>query len=218
MGDEAIKCPECGKSVPNAEILLDKQRRHKKKVATIWVTILVCILFIVGVAIANSIYQKNKTGADSYIDVLDMNLAAMIEDDPDKYLKTYPDFMRGMLEETLGSMADDDFSQYMYLLNDEIINVYGSDAAVSYSIMETNEPDDEEAQEYLDSVFEYITDYDVEDFPIQGAYELNLEIIINGSVGNQTFYTTVSVMKFDGAWYLLNIINPINQSVDDQQG
>lgn len=218
MDEKAVKCPECGKSVPNAEILLDNQRRQKKKVFTIVVGVIVCIALVVAVAIANSIYKKNKTGADSYIDAIDMNLAAMFNNDASSYLKSYPDFMRDMIEETLGSMTDDNFTEYIYELNDDIISTYGSDAAISYSVIETEQMDSDTTDDYLSEIFDYVTDYSIDDFPVQDAYQLSLEIVINGSVGTQTFYRTVAVMEFNNSWYLMNIINPINQQVDDQQG
>lgn len=216
MDENAINCPECGKAVPNAEILLDKQRRHKKKVFSIVVGVIVCILLIVAVAIANSIYKKNKTGADSYIDAIDMNLAAMFNNDPSSYLKSYPDFMRDMIEETLGSMTDDNFSEYIYELNDDIIKTYGSDAVISYSVIDSEQMESEDSEEYLSDIFDYITDYSIDDFQVQDAYQLSLELVVNGSVGTQTFYRTIAVMKFNNSWYLMNIINPINQQTDSE--
>jgi hypothetical protein len=218
MAEDAIKCPECGKAVAGAEIILDAQRQKKKKQRNIIITIVVCIVLIVGIAVLCSIKKSNKTGADSYIQVIDMNISAMLENNPSKYLKSYPDFMRDTIEETLGMLADDNFDEYIDLLHDEIVSVYGSDAVASYDTYSKEHLSDEDAQEYLESIFELIDDYDIEDFPIEDAYQLTLEVVINGSVGTQTFYPTIAVMEFDGSWYLLNIINPINSSVDDQQG
>jgi len=215
MADDAIKCPECEKMVAGAEILIDKQRQKKKRTKVIIISIIVCIVLAIGIGILTSISKKQKTGGNTYLDAIDMNISAMFENNPNKYLKAYPDFMRSDVEETLGFLAENGFEEYIELLNDELIKVYGSDASVAYEITSKQHWEDDVAQEYLESLFEYVTDYNIEDFPIQDAYELTLEITITGSVGTQTMTTSVAVMQFDDSWYLMNIINLIGQQVDD---
>jgi predicted nucleic acid-binding Zn ribbon protein len=218
MGADAITCPECGKKVPNAEIILDEQRQRKKKKTAIVATVVVCLVVVVGVAVLSVVREKNKTGGSTYIEAIDMNVAAMVENDPKKFLNSYPEFMRDTLEDDFGYLADGDFEAYIEALSDEIVKVYGSDAAVSYDVLSKQHLEDEESQEYLEDLFQYIPDYSVEDYPVEDAYQLTVEFTFNGSVGTSTFNTSIAAMEFDGSWYILNIINPINTSVDDQQG
>ncbi|MCC8068617.1 MAG: hypothetical protein LIO71_02500 [Ruminococcus sp.] len=221
MDDNAIKCPECEKMVANAEIILDKQRQHIKKRNTILLVVLICIIFVVGMVIAYIVSNKDKSGAKSYVDAIDMNIASMIDNNPTNFLKSYPIFMRDFLSETLGLMTNDNFDEYIDSLSDEIVKAYGSDAVASYEIKDKQHLDDETIDEYLTSIFEYISEYSeeyqMEDYPVEDAYQLGLEITFNGSIGTQTMNTTVAVMKFDGSWYIMNIINPINNAVDDLQ-
>lgn len=218
MDDDAVKCPECEKAVPGAEILLDKQRQQKKKKNTIILVVLICIVLIVGIIVVSAISNKNKSGSKSYVDAIDMNISAMIDNNPTKFLKSYPEFMQGIIEETLGSLAENGFNEYIDLLNDEIIKSYGSNAVASYNIVDKQHLDEDSINEYLTSIFEYIDGYEMEDYPAQDAYQLSLEITFNGSIGTQTLNITVAVMQFDGSWYIMNIINPINTEVDSVTG
>lgn len=217
MDDNAIKCPECEKAVAGAEILINKQRQKAKKKTTIILVVIVCIVLAVGLVVVSIVTSKNKSGANSYVDAIDMNISAMIDDDPNKFLKSYPEFMQGVIEDTLGSLTETGFDEYMELLSDEIVKSYGSDVSVSYNILDKQHLDEDAIDDYLTSIFDYIEDYNMEDYPAQDAYQLGLEITLNGSIGNQTLNTMVAVMKFDGSWYIMNIINPINTSVDTQQ-
>ena len=217
MDDNAIKCPECEKAVAGAEILINKQRQKAKKKTTIILVVIICIVLAVGLVVISIVTSKNKSGAKSYVDAIDMNISAMIDDDPNKFLKSYPEFMQGVIKDTLGSLTETGFDEYMELLSDEIVKSYGSDVSVSYNILDKQHLDDDAINEYLTSIFDYIDDYSMEDYPAQDAYQLGLEITFNGSVGNQKLNTMVAVMEFDGSWYIMNIINPINTSVDTQQ-
>ena len=217
MDDNAIKCPECEKTVAGAEILINKQRQKAKKKTTIILVVIICIVLVVGLVVVSVVTSKNKSGAKSYVDAIDMNISAMIDDDPNKFLKSYPEFMQGVIEDTLGSLTETGFDEYMELLSDEIVKSYGSDVSVSYNILDKQHLDDDAINDYLTSIFDYIDDYNMEDYPAQDAYQLGLEITFNGSVGNQKLNTMVAVMEFDGSWYIMNIINPINTSVDTQQ-
>lgn len=217
MDDNAIKCPECEKAVAGAEILINKQRQKAKKKTTIILVVIICIVLVVGLVVVSVVTSKNKSGAKSYVDAIDMNISAMIDDDPNKFLKSYPEFMQGVIEDTLGSLTETGFDEYMELLSDEIVKSYGSDVSVSYNILDKQHLDDDAINDYLTSIFDYIDDYNMEDYPAQDAYQLGLEITFNGSVGNQKLNTMVAVMEFDGSWYIMNIINPINTSVDTQQ-
>ena len=217
MDDNAIKCPECEKAVAGAEILINKQRQKAKKRTTIILVVIVCIVLAVSLVVVSIVTSKNKSGANSYVDAIDMNISAMIDDDPNKFLKSYPEFMQGVIEDTLGSLTETGFDEYMELLSDEIVKSYGSDVSVSYNILDKQHLDEDAIDDYLTSIFDYIEDYNMEDYPAQDAYQLGLEITLNGSIGNQTLNTMVAVMKFDGSWYIMNIINPINTSVDTQQ-
>lgn len=217
MDDNAIKCPECEKAVAGAEILINKQRQKAKKKTTIILVVIICIVLVVGLVVVSIVTSKNKSGAKSYVDAIDMNISAMIDDDPNKFLKSYPEFMQGVIKDTLGSLTETGFDEYMELLSDEIVKSYGSDVSVSYNILDKQHLDDDAINDYLTSIFDYIDDYNMEDYPAQDAYQLGLEITFNGSVGNQKLNTMVAVMEFDGSWYIMNIINPINTSVDTQQ-
>lgn len=217
MDDNAIKCPECEKAVAGAEILIDKQRQKAKKKTIVIIVLIIYIVLVVGLAVVAMVTSKNKSGAKSYVDAIDMNISAMIDDDPNKFLKSYPEFMQGVIKDTLGSLTETGFDEYMELLSDEIVKSYGSDVSVSYNILDKQHLDDEAINDYLTSIFDYIDDYNMEDYPAQDAYQLGLEITFNGSVGNQKLNTMVAVMEFDGSWYIMNIINPINTSVDTQQ-
>ena len=217
MDDNAIKCPECEKAVAGAEILINKQRQKAKKKTTIILVVIICIVLVVGLVVVSVVTSKNKSGAKSYVDAIDMNISAMIDDDPNKFLKSYPEFMQGVIEDTLGSLTETGFDEYMELLSDEIVKSYGSDVSVSYNILDKQHLDDDAINDYLTSIFDYIDDYNMEDYPAQDAYQLGLEITFNGSIGNQKLNTMVAVMEFDGSWYIMNIINPINTSVDTQQ-
>lgn len=216
MDENAIKCPQCEKSVPNAEILLDKLQQKRKKKIIIISTIIICIVLIIGIMVISIINKNNKTGGNSYVDTIDMNIASMINNDSKQFLNSYPEFMRNAIQENLGYLTNGDFNTYIYSLSDEIVKVYGSDVSVSYEVISKQHLDDETSQEYLESIFEYITDYSINDFPVEDAYQLNISFTFNGSVGTQTFNTTVATMQFDGSWYLLNIINPINTETDSQ--
>lgn len=216
MDENAIKCPQCEKNVPNAEILLDKQRQKHKKKLLIISTVIICIVLITGIIVLSAISKKNKTGGNSYVDVIDMNIASMINNDSKQFLNSYPEFMRAAIEENLGYLTNGDFNTYIDSLNDEIIKVYGSNVSASYEVLSKQHLDDDTSQQYLESIFEYTTDYNIDDFPVEDAYQLNISFTFNGSVGTQTFNTTIATMQFDGSWYLLNIINPINTETDSQ--
>lgn len=217
MDDNAIKCPECEKAVAGAEILINKQRQKAKKKTTIILVVIICIVLVVGLVVVAMGTSKNKSGAKSYVDAIDMNISAMIDDDPNKFLKSYPEFMQGVIKDTLGSLTETGFDEYMELLSDEIVKSYGSDVSVSYNILDKQHLDDDAINDYLTSIFDYIDDYNMEDYSAQDAYQLGLEITFSGSIGNQKLNTMVAVMEFDGSWYIMNIINPINTSVDTQQ-
>ncbi len=217
MDDNAIKCPECEKAVAGAEILINKQRQKAKKKTIVIIVLIIYIVLIIGLAVIAMGTSKNKSGAKSYVDAIDMNISAMIDDDPNKFLKSYPEFMQGVIKDTLGSLTETGFDEYMELLSDEIVKSYGSDVSVSYNILDKQHLDDDAINDYLTSIFDYIDDYNMEDYPAQDAYQLGLEITFSGSIGNQKLNTMVAVMEFDGSWYIMNIINPINTSVDTQQ-
>lgn len=217
MDDNAIKCPECEKAVAGAEILIDKQRQKAKKKTIVIIVLIIYIVLIIGLAVIAMGTSKNKSGAKSYVDAIDMNISAMIDDDPNKFLKSYPEFMQGVIKDTLGSLTETGFDEYMELLSDEIVKSYGSDVSVSYNILDKQHLDDDAINDYLTSIFDYIDDYNMEDYSAQDAYQLGLEITFSGSIGNQKLNTMVAVMEFDGSWYIMNIINPINTSVDTQQ-
>lgn len=217
MDDNAIKCPECEKAVAGAEILINKQRQKAKKKTIVIIVLIIYIVLIIGLAVIAMGTSKNKSGAKSYVDAIDMNISAMIDDDPNKFLKSYPEFMQGVIKDTLGSLTETGFDEYMELLSDEIVKSYGSDVSVSYNILDKQHLDDDAINDYLTSIFDYIDDYNMEDYSAQDAYQLGLEITFSGSIGNQKLNTMVAVMEFDGSWYIMNIINPINTSVDTQQ-
>lgn len=218
MGDDAIKCPECGKSVPNAEIILDNQRRKKKKKRNIILIVVICIVLIVAIAIVSKVASNNKTGADTYIKALDMNLASMVDNQPQKYLNSYPEFIRDELEETLGMLADNGFTEYFDLMHEEITKIYGTNIAVSYEVVTRTHMEQESIDEYVSDLNSYFGNDDSVDYDIQDAYQLGVSITINGTNGKQTLNQNVAVMKIDGYWYMMDIINIASTQVDTLQG
>ena len=178
MDDNAIKCPECEKAVAGAEILINKQRQKAKKKTTIILVVIICIVLVVGLVVVSIVTSKNKLGAKSYVDAIDMNISAMIDDDPNKFLKSYPEFMQSVIKDTLGSLTETGFDEYMELLSDEIVKSYGSDVSVSYNILDKQHLDDDAINDYLTSIFDYIDDYNMEDYPAQDAYQLGLLLVV----------------------------------------
>jgi hypothetical protein len=218
MSDDAIKCPECEKAVPNAEIILDTQRRKKKKKVTIAIVAVVCVVLIVVIALVSKHVENNKTGSSTYVEAIDMNLSSMVDDLPQKYLNSYPEFIRGEIEETLGMLAENGFEEYFDLMHDEIVNIYGSNIAVSYEVITKTHMEQEEIDEYVADLNDYFGNDDDTDYGIEDAYQLGVSITINGTAGNQTLNQNVAVMQVDGAWYMTNIVNIATTQVDDQQG
>lgn len=219
MDDNAIKCPECEKMVPNAEIILDKQKQIKKKRRNIILIVVSCIVIIVAIIIVSKVTEKNKTGANTYLEALDMNLSSMVDNQPKKYLSSYPEFIRSELEETLGMLADGNFEEYFDLMHDEITKIYGSNISVSYEVVTKTHMEQDAIDEYVNQLNEYFQNDDDDDvYNIQDAYQLGVSITINGTTGKQTLNQNVAVMQIDGYWYLMNIINIASVQVDNQQG
>lgn len=219
MDDNAIKCPECEKLVPNAEIILDKQKQAKKKRNNIILISVISVILIVIVLVISNIQKNNSTGANSYIDAIDMNLSSMVNNEPKKYLNSYPEFIRDELEQTLGLLSDGNFEEYFNSMHDEIYKIYGSNISVSYEMLTKTHMSQDDIDQYVDDLKSYfqVEDSSV-DYNIQDAYQLGISITINGTTGNQTLNKSIAVMKIDGSWYVMNIINIAMVQVDNQQG
>lgn len=219
MDDNAIKCPECEKLVPNAEIILDKQKQAKKKRNNIILISVISVILIVIVLVISNIQKNNSTGANSYIDAIDMNLSSMVNNEPKKYLNSYPEFIRDELEQTLGLLSDGNFEEYFDSMHDEIYKIYGSNISVSYEMLTKTHMSQDDIDQYVDDLKSYfqVENSDV-DYNIQDAYQLGISITINGTTGNQTLNKSIAVMKIDGSWYVMNIINIAMVQVDNQQG
>lgn len=219
MDDNAIKCPECEKLVPNAEIILDKQKQAKKKRNNIILISVISVILIVIVLVISNIQKNNSTGANSYIDAIDMNLSSMVNNEPKKYLNSYPEFIRDELEQTLGLLSDGNFEEYFDSMHDEIYKIYGSNISVSYEMLTKTHMSQDDIDQYVDDLKSYfqVEDSSV-DYNIQDAYQLGISITINGTTGNQTLNKSIAVMKIDGSWYVMNIINIAMVQVDNQQG
>lgn len=218
MDDNSIKCPECEKLVPNAQIILDKQKQEKKKKRSIILVVVVSLMVIIAIAIILKVTDKNKVGCTNYVDVIDMNLSSMIDNQPQKYLNSYPEFIRGELEETLGMLAENGFEEYFDLMHEEITKIYGTNIVVSYEVMSKIHMEQEAIDEYVSDLNGYFNNVDGVNYNIQDAYQLGLTITINGTNGKQTLNQNVAVMQVDDYWYIMNIINIATTQVDDQQG
>ena len=219
MDDNAIKCPECEKLVPNAEIILDKQKQAKKKKNNIILISIISVILIIIVLVISNIQKNNSTGASSYIDAVDMNLSSMVNNEPQKYLNSYPEFIRDELEQTLGLLSDGNFEEYFNSMHDEIYKIYGSNISISYEMLTKTHMSQDDIDQYIDDLNNY---FQVEnsslDYNVQDAYQLGISITINGTTGNQTLNKSIAVMKIDGSWYVMNIINIAMVQVDSQQG
>ncbi|MGN1411426.1 MAG: hypothetical protein ACI4WH_02805 [Oscillospiraceae bacterium] len=219
MDDNAIKCPECEKLVPNAEIILDKQRQAKKKRNTIILVVLVCLVLIVAIAIISEVVSKKKTGYANYVSAIDANLSSMVDNQPEKYLNTYPKFIRSEIEETLGYLAENGFNEYFDLMHDEITKIYGSNIAISYEVVTKTHMEQDSIDEYVSNLNDYFNNDDENiDYNIQDAYQLGVSITINGTTGNQTLNKNIAVMQIDNAWYIMNLINIAETQVDTLKG
>lgn len=219
MDDNAIKCPECEKLVPNAEIILDKQKQAKKKKTNIILISVISVILIIIVLVISNIQKNDSTGASSYIDAVDMNLSSMVNNEPQKYLNSYPEFIRDELEQTLGLLSDGNFEEYFNSMHDEIYKIYGSNISISYEMLTKTHMSQDDIDQYIDDLNSY---FQVEnsnvDYNVQDAYQLGISITINGTTGNQTLNKSIAVMKIDGSWYVMNIINIAMVQVDSQQG
>lgn len=219
MDDNAIKCPECEKLVPNAEIILDKQKQAKKKKNIIILVVVICLVLIVSIAIISKVVEKNKTGYSNFVDAIDTNLSSMVDNQPQKFLNTYPEFIRSEIEQTLGFLAENGFNEYFDLMHDEITKIYGTNIAVSYEVVNKTHMEQEAIDEYISNLNEYfsVSNENI-DYNIQDAYQLGVSITINGTNGKQTLNKNIAVMQIDDAWYIMNLINIAETQVDNQQG
>lgn len=219
MDDNAIKCPECEKLVPNAEIILDKQKQAKKKKNIIILVVVICLVLIVSIAIISKVVEKNKTGYSNFVDAIDTNLSSMVDNQPQKFLNTYPEFIRSEIEQTLGFLAENGFNEYFDLMHDEITKIYGTNIAVSYEVVNKTHMEQEAIDKYISNLNEYfsVSNENI-DYNIQDAYQLGVSITINGTNGKQTLNKNIAVMQIDNAWYIMNLINIAETQVDNQQG
>lgn len=216
MSDSAIICPECDKPVAGAEILLAKQKSDKKRRLVISIVAIACIVLIVLVVVVVNVSKKNSQGSKTYVEAIDLNLASMVDDKPDEYLKSYPEFLRGYMQETLGYLTENGFEEYLELMSNELIRVYGSDVSISYEMLSKTHMEQDDIDEYMSKIFEYLPEYTEDDYNIQDAYQITLNITANGSVSKQDMTTSVMVVQVDGYWYTMNYINLISQGTDSQ--
>lgn len=86
--------------------------------------------------------------------------------------------------------------------NKSLKKEYGSDYEVSYKILMDKELEEND----LEDVAEYIEDeYDIDAEDVTAAYEVIIEVTIEGEDAISVQSRTIDVIKIDGTWYPVNI-------------
>lgn len=152
-------------------------------VAIVLIVVLLCALF------GNSY----KSAINNYFD-------ATFSGDFDAYRASYPDKIWKKMSDDATDKKEfrSDFKDFKEELEEE----FGKDVSFDYKITEVEEYDEDD----LDDVRTALKLYGIPKKTVTEAYEVEIELTIEGDDDEDTDDTSLTVVKIDGDWYVLECI------------
>jgi len=137
----------------------------------------------------------------SYKAVVKTMVKSMEDCDAEKMLKLFPEEVMEILYENY----DDDIDELIEELEDSMKDTmdyyedeYGRNIKLSFEIDDADELDEDELDDLMDNYYDYM-DVDIE---IKKAYELEVELIIEGKKDEDSEDATMTVIKVGNKWYI----------------
>lgn len=144
----------------------------------------VIVLIVVLVLVFGGGYKK---AIDNYID-------AMYYGDYSAYKATMP---KEVLEDL--DISKDDFKEEFESIKDELEEEYGKDYDVSYDIIEEEKYNEDDLDDLRDRLKNY---YGISKRSVTAAYDVEIELTIDGSEDEDTKELDFTIVKIDGDWYI----------------
>lgn len=227
MDDEAFECPECLQKYPGAELkakqkALEKKTKLKKKITIIAVCAGIIAVIITLTVVLNSIFGKPyKKPIDSYI-------KGCVTNNYEKYMNSFTPFFGRYLSEyyayiMLGEVPEDDKKVYtaaiLYLDSyyQELINTYGTDFDVTYTVYDEKRYSTAELEDYRQDYISMAPE-DVKDTKFDDGYELYVIFRAKGNLGtNSITKEKFQVFKIDGEWKIMTFIDFLAKEDDTKK-
>lgn len=114
--------------------------------------------------------------------------------------KEYWEYYEDNYDEDLNDFLDD-YKDNIEDTIDELKDEYGKNFKVTYKVRDKEKLSNKE----LKKIAEALADkYDLDEGKITAGYEIEIKMTIKGSEDDDTNKTTMTVIKYKGAWYLIN--------------
>jgi hypothetical protein len=172
-----------------------QKSNNKKTIMIAGIAAAAFIFIVIIILVGKSILTPNYNKPIKYM------VKGMQNGDFDLMMKAYPDFMKDQIEESLAYYSDDinDFmKEYMNTFKEQ----YGDNFVVTYKIVDKEKLDSSDV-ESLEEEIEYTYD---EKINIDEIYELDVELSIKGSDGEDSDTSTFTVFKVGSKWYIMDNI------------
>lgn len=150
--------------------------------------------------------KSQSSTASDYEDAIEaaMKLASM--DITKKELKSmFPDACWDYLEEEANMTFDEWYEMASEAFADERADLedeFGEDVKLQYEILNKNEVDEEEFDEFKGNMKEY---FGIKASSIGECYEVELEATMSGEYEEETEEMTWHVVEIDGSWYVAEV-------------
>lgn len=153
----------------------------------------VVVIVLIIVLLCTLLGSSYKTALDNYFD-------ATFSGDFDSYRASYPD-------KIWKKMSDDatdkkEFKSNFKDFEEELEEEFGKNVKVDYKITEAEEYDEDD----LDDIRTALKLFGISKKTVTEAYELELELTIEGDEDEDTEDASFTVVKIDGDWYVLECI------------
>lgn len=194
MGNEAF-CPNCGtpagqgapagaEAAPSVDI--------KKYLPIIGAVAGVLVIVILLVSLLGG------GGSGKIEKLLNKQAKAIMNEDTDAYVKTLPECVLKQFKDAYGSTKDfeDAVDEELATLNENFEDEYDKGYKVSYNVIDTRKMSEDELEDLTD-LYEKTIDEEV-----TKGYKAAVEVTIKGDDGKEYYYTSASIIKIDGEWYL----------------
>lgn len=207
LEDNASFCENCGTAVPQEPEaapagnfftnFLNRLKSDKKfaiitggiAVALVLVIVLICVF---------------AGGGKGYTKAIDNYIAVMVKGDVDKVEKLVPPEYWEYAEDEMDMDLDDFIDEYEDNIDDMMDSLedqYGKGIKATYEVLEEKEL----SEKKLEGIAEALEDtYDLDAKKVTAGYELEVEMTIEGDEDDDSNETELTVIKYDGNWYLVN--------------
>ncbi len=202
LPDEAMFCTACGENfstTPEAPVapendFIKKVMEYKKFFLPGGIALGAIILVIVLISVFSS---SPKDAVKNYVN-------GNFNGDYDAYNAMQPDEVWEYLEKEYDTDRPDekDYEETYEATLEELEEEYGKDVSVSYKITDEDELDEDDLKDIRNTLKDT---YNIAKKDITAAYELDVELTIEGDDDEETKDATFIVYKYNGDWYVQDV-------------